>query len=55
MIAPDCHVKRQRIRTYTLATGARVQEVDGVDIGDGFFDLAGSAAGKMDLISDKHS
>jgi len=46
MIATDCHVKGLRTRTYTLATGATVQEVDGIflrskDTGDDFLDLSG--------------
>lgn len=45
MIVPNCHVKRLRTRTYTLATGATVQEVDGIDTGSGFIDLAGLVAG----------
>jgi len=45
MIVPNCHVKQLRIRNYTLATGANVQEVDGIDSGDGFVDLSASVAG----------
>jgi choline dehydrogenase-like flavoprotein len=45
MIVPYCHVKRLRTRTYTLATGATVQEVDGMDTGSGFIDLSGTVAG----------
>jgi choline dehydrogenase-like flavoprotein len=45
MIVPNCHVKGLRTRTYTLATGATVQEVDGIDTGDGFLDLSGPVAG----------
>src|SRR5262245_49346784 len=45
MIVPNCHVKSLRTRTYTLATGATVQEVDGVDTGDGFIDLTGPISG----------
>jgi choline dehydrogenase-like flavoprotein len=41
MIVPNCHVKSLRTRTYTLATGATVDEVDGIDTGDGFLDLSG--------------
>jgi hypothetical protein len=47
MIVTDCHVKGLRTRTYTLATGATVQEVDGIyvrskDNGDDFLDLSGA-------------
>jgi len=42
MIVPNCHVKNLRTRTYTLATGATVQEIDGIDTGDGFLDLSGA-------------
>jgi hypothetical protein len=45
MIVPNCHVKSLRTRTYTLATGATVQEVDGIDTGDGFIDLTGGIGG----------
>lgn len=45
MIVPNCHVKRLRTRKYTLATGAAVQEVDGIDTGNGFIDLSGTIAG----------
>jgi len=45
MIVPDCHVKRLRTRTYTLASGATVQEVDGIDTSNGFLDLTGPIAG----------
>jgi hypothetical protein len=45
MIVPNCHVKRLRTRSYTLATGATVQEVDGIDTGDGFLDLTAPIAG----------
>ncbi len=45
MIVPNCHVKRLRTRTYTLATGVTVQEVDGIDTGNGFIDLTGPIAG----------
>jgi hypothetical protein len=45
MIVPDCHVKTLRTRTYTLATGAQVQEIDGIDTGDGFLDLTGAVNG----------
>ncbi len=50
MIVPKCHVKRLRTRTYTLATGATVQEVDGIDTGNGFLDLSGTAAGRRPLV-----
>jgi len=50
MIVPGCHVKGLRTRTYVLATGATVQEIDGVfvrskDTGDDFLDLSGSVQG----------
>jgi Domain of Unknown Function (DUF1080)/GMC oxidoreductase len=45
MIVPNCHVKRLRTRTYTLGTGATVQEVDGIDTGNGFIDLTGPISG----------
>ena len=45
MIVPNCHVKRLRTRTYTLGTGATVQEVDGVDTGNGFIDLTSPISG----------
>ncbi len=50
MIVPDCHVKGLRTRTYMLATGASVQEIDGVfvrskDTGDDFLDLSGAVQG----------
>ncbi len=45
MIVPNCHVKRLTTRSYTLATGATVQEVVGVDTNDGIVDLTGSIAG----------
>jgi choline dehydrogenase-like flavoprotein len=45
MIVPDCHIKGLRTRTYTLASGATVQEVDGIDTGNGFIDLAGPIGG----------
>jgi Domain of Unknown Function (DUF1080)/GMC oxidoreductase len=46
MIVTDCHVKGLRTRTYTLASGATVQEVDGIrvrskDTGDDVLDLSG--------------
>jgi hypothetical protein len=45
MIVPNCHVKRLTTRTYTLGTGATVQEVIGIDTSDGFIDLSGPIAG----------
>jgi hypothetical protein len=50
MIATNCHVKGLRTRTYTLATGASIQEVDGIfikskDTGDDFLDLSGVVQG----------
>ena len=45
MIVPNCHVKGLRTRAYTVATGATVQEVDGIDTGSGFIDLSGTVAG----------
>jgi hypothetical protein len=50
MIVTDCHVKGLRTRSYTLATGALVQEVDGIfvrskDTGDDFIDLSGGVQG----------
>jgi Domain of Unknown Function (DUF1080)/GMC oxidoreductase len=46
MIVPNCHVKGLRTRTYMVATGSTVQEVDGIfvrskDTGDDFLDLSG--------------
>ena len=50
MIVTDCHVKGLRTRTYTVATGVTVQEVDGIyvrskDTGDDFLDLSGAVQG----------
>jgi hypothetical protein len=45
MIVPNCHVKRITTRSYTLATGATVQEVIGIDTSNGFIDLSGTVAG----------
>src|SRR5262249_25471766 len=45
MIVPNCRVKGLRTRTYTLASGAVVQEVDGIDTGNGFIDLTGPISG----------
>jgi choline dehydrogenase-like flavoprotein len=45
MIVPNCHVKRLRTRSYTLATGITVQEADGIDTAQGFMDLAGPVSG----------
>jgi hypothetical protein len=41
MIVPNCHVKQLTTRTYTVATGATVQEIIGIDTSDGFVDLSG--------------
>ena len=53
MIVPNCHVKGLRTRTYTVATGAAVQEIDGVfvrskDTGDDFLDLSGAVQGNTE-------
>jgi choline dehydrogenase-like flavoprotein len=45
MIVPNCHVKSLRSRSYTLATGAIVQEIDGIDTADGFIDLTAPIEG----------
>jgi choline dehydrogenase-like flavoprotein len=45
MIVPNCHVTGLRTRTYTLATGATVQEVVAIDTGSGSLDLSGAIAG----------
>src|SRR5207302_5779381 len=45
MVVPNCHVKRLTTRTYTLATGAAVQEIIGIDTSSGFLDLSGPIAG----------
>lgn len=50
MIVTDCHVKGLRTRSYNLATGASVEEVDGIfvrskDSGDDFLDLSGAVQG----------
>jgi hypothetical protein len=45
MIVPNCHVKTLRTRAYTLASGAVVQEVDGIDTSDGFLDLTAPIEG----------
>jgi Domain of Unknown Function (DUF1080)/GMC oxidoreductase len=45
MIVPDCHVKSLTTRTYTLATGATVQEVSGIDTSAGPLDLTVPVAG----------
>ena len=47
MIVTDCHVKGLHTRTYTVATGGTVKEVDGIavhskDTGDDFLDLSGT-------------
>jgi hypothetical protein len=50
MIVPNCHVKGLRPRSYTVATGATVEEIDGIfvrskDTGDDFLDLSGAVQG----------
>jgi hypothetical protein len=45
MIVPNCHVKRLITQPYVLATGAVVQEVTGIDTGNGPLDLSGAIAG----------
>src|SRR5262249_12293296 len=45
IIVPNCHVKSLRTRTYTLGTGATVQEVDGIDTGNGFIDVTAPISG----------
>src|SRR5215472_6136521 len=45
MIVPNCHVKRLTTRTYTLATGAAVQEIIGIDTSGGPVDLSGTIPG----------
>jgi len=50
MIVPNCHVKGLRTRPYTLATGATVLEINGIDVrardtGDDFLDLSGTIVG----------
>jgi len=45
MIVPNCHVRRLTTRPYVLATGAAVQEVIGIDTGNGPLDLSGGIAG----------
>jgi hypothetical protein len=45
MIVPNCHVKRLTTRTYTLATGAAVQEIVGIDTSGGPIDLSGTIPG----------
>ena len=45
MIVPNCHVKRLDTRTYTLATGATVEEVCGIDTSAGTVDLTVPIAG----------
>jgi choline dehydrogenase-like flavoprotein len=47
IIVPNCHVKRLMTRTYTLATGAAVQEVVGIDTGNGPLDLSGPVASNI--------
>src|SRR6266567_4882017 len=45
MIVPNCHVKRMTTRTYTLATGAAVKEIIGIDTSGGPVDLSGTIPG----------
>src|SRR5215467_10775812 len=50
MIVANCHVKGLRTRSYTVATGATVQEIDGIfvrskDSGDDLLDLSGPVQG----------
>jgi hypothetical protein len=45
MIVPNCHVKRMFTRSYGVATGATVQEVIGLDTGNGTLDLSGPILG----------
>ena len=52
MVVPDCHVKSLRTRNYTVATGAAVQEIDGIfvrskDTGDDFIDLSAPVQGNL--------
>jgi len=48
MIVPNCHVKRLITRSYTLATGATVEEVIGIDTTDGLEYL--SQAGRRPVV-----
>ncbi len=45
MIVPNCHVKRLLTRPYTLATGATVEEVTGIETAAGSLDLTAPIAG----------
>jgi len=45
MIVPNCHVRQLITRSYGLATGAVVQEVIGIDTGNGPLDLSATIAG----------
>jgi hypothetical protein len=45
MIVPNCHVRGLSTRSYTLATGAVVQEVVGIDTSNGPVDLSGTVGG----------
>jgi hypothetical protein len=45
MIVPNCHVKRLVTGTYTLASGATVQEIIGIDTSSGPLDLTATIAG----------
>jgi len=45
MIVPNCHVTRVRTRTYTLATGATVEEVARIDTNQGPLDLSLAISG----------
>jgi choline dehydrogenase-like flavoprotein len=52
MIVANCHVKGLRTRSYTVATGTTVQEIDGIfvrskDTGDDFLDLSGAVQGNI--------
>lgn len=47
MIVPNCHVMRVRTRTYTLATGATVEEVVGIDTNQGPLDLSSPIDGNV--------
>lgn len=48
MIVPNCHVKSLTTRPYTLATGATVEEVSGIETSAGRLDLAAPVAGNPD-------
>jgi len=47
MIVPNCHVTRLVTRSYTLATGATVQEVIGIDTANGLIDLSAPIQGNL--------